>query len=121
MSDVTFVQLDENNRVIERIVIAKVFQDRGQDYINNTLNLQGKWVLATKNSYFGAFWDEENNCFIPTQPFPSWSFNFETQDWEPPFLPPTDDKPNWIWNEEKQDWDSVQEFLANLEQGETNE
>jgi hypothetical protein len=49
----------------------------------------------------------ENGIFKPIQPFPSWSWNNLTLQWEPPVPMPVGDGievRNWYWDEESQTW-----------------
>jgi len=57
----------------------------------------------------GAKWDEDNNIFIRKQPYPSWTLNTTTAQWEAPIPTPntkTDGKPDpYTWNESSQAWE----------------
>ena len=44
--------------------------------------------------------------FIAPQPYPSWTLNETTGDWEAP-VPKPDEENFYEWNEETQSWDLV--------------
>jgi hypothetical protein len=48
----------------------------------------------------------EANVFAPPQPFPSWSLNNQTGEWEAP-TPKPEIPSNYdaLWDEENQEWD----------------
>ncbi len=52
----------------------------------------------------GYTYDEDRDAFIPKQPYPSWTLNEDTCNWEAPVAYPDDDK-NYKWNEETQAWE----------------
>jgi len=51
----------------------------------------------------GFFYDEENNVFIPPQPFESWNLNETIWDWESP-VPYPDDGQYYEWSEKVENW-----------------
>ena len=51
----------------------------------------------------GGKYDEDKDAFIPTKPYPSWTLNETTCQWEAPTAMPTDG--HYVWNEETQQWD----------------
>ena len=51
----------------------------------------------------GGKYDEDRNAFIPKKPYPSWTLNETTCQWEAPTAMPTDG--HYSWNEETQQWD----------------
>lgn len=51
----------------------------------------------------GFTYDEENDVFIPPQPFNSWILNEEIWDWESP-VPYPDDDQYYEWSEKAQNW-----------------
>lgn len=70
-----------------------------------------RWIQTSYNSNFrkyyagiGFKYDDELDIFIPLQPFPSWSFNRETLEWEAPIPKP---EGLYMWNEETQEWVSM--------------
>ena len=109
--------LDENNTVTE--VITGIDETeliegkephiwygefRGQKCIRTSYN--GK--IRRHFAGIGMKYDEDFAMFIPTKPFPSWKFNFETAEWEAPVGKMEDvDGYRWVWSETLQDWAKV--------------
>jgi len=54
----------------------------------------------------GYTYDETRDAFIPPKPYPSWTLNEETCNWEAPVERTFGDKPT-VWNEENQSWDEI--------------
>ena len=54
----------------------------------------------------GYKYDEDRDAFIQSQPFPSWTLNEDTCNWEAPSAMPDDDK-RYFWNEETTSWDLI--------------
>lgn len=115
-----FAQLDENNVVIQVIVISNDIcpdpapenEKLGQDFINQVLQLNGKFVQTSYNNNFrkrsagiGYTFDEERDAFIPIKAFDSWILNEETCDWEAPI--PRPEEGLWSWNEELGNWEEI--------------
>jgi hypothetical protein len=116
-----FAKLDKTNVVLSVEAI-------NNDVINNAdgaeqeqlgidflTNLYGSgWFKQT--SYNGNFrknyaaigftYDKTRDAFIPPQPYPSWTLNETTCQWESPVAMPDDDK-QYTWNETDQQWDEV--------------
>lgn len=55
----------------------------------------------------GYTYNSELDAFIPPKPYPSWTLNTETANWDSPVAYPDDDG-NYVWNEETQSWDAVE-------------
>lgn len=55
----------------------------------------------------GYTYDEARDAFIPPKPFPSWTLNEDTCQWDSPVPYPTDGDA-YNWNEETQTWDEIQ-------------
>ena len=63
-------------------------------------------------AFVGGYYFPEHDIFMPPQPFPSWSLNPVTAEWDCPVAPPEDihdDAVSYEWNEEGQSWDLVEE------------
>ena len=68
------------------------------------------WKDGSKRKNFagmGHTYDETRDAFIRPQPFPSWTLNEDTCDWNPP-TPFPDDGKKYIWNEETTSWEEIQ-------------
>jgi hypothetical protein len=61
--------------------------------LEDNVRVQPEWIF-----------DANNNRFIPSQPYPSWSFNEDTYSWEAPVEKP-DNNYFYIWNEENGEWE----------------
>jgi len=57
----------------------------------------------------GYTYDPINDWFMPPQPYPSWTFNYETWRWDPPVARVTNlaENEHAYWNEQTQSWDIV--------------
>lgn len=91
----------------------------GQDWVRIYAERSGCRCIETaidgsfRNKYAcaGFTYYEDIDSFIEPSPFPSWSLNKETKEWEPPV-----EKPNnnnfYAWNETNQSWDLLYDFAA---------
>lgn len=52
----------------------------------------------------GYIYNDRLDAFIPPKPYPSWTLNEETADWEPP-VPKPESVGYFEWNEEQQRWE----------------
>jgi hypothetical protein len=81
------------------------------------------WVQTSYNTYggqhrlggtplrknyagIGYTYDVGRDAFIPPKPFPSWTLNEDTCQWDSPVAYPTDGK-MYIWNESITNWEEV--------------
>ncbi len=89
-----------NNKVTD-IVIAE------QDFID-TLSDKDFYIkddgTITNRAGIGSMYDTIRNAFISPKPFPSWTLNETTYQWEAPTPKPDG---NYIWNEETKAWDLI--------------
>jgi hypothetical protein len=96
------VMLNENNEEQEELGIA---------YIHNLYNDNTTvWVQTSYNSNFrknyagiGHTYDKTRDAFYAPQPYPSWTLNETTCQWESPTPYPDDDK-HYIWDEDTLSW-----------------
>ena len=117
-----FAKLDENNVVLEVIVVDnEVLKDEQGDE-QEALGLawlvqwsggHTNWKQTSYNNNFrknyagiGYKYDPTLDAFITLQPYPSWTFNADRCDWDPPAPYPNDGK-KYDWNEATQSWDEV--------------
>ena len=79
--------------------------------IDFLINLTG-WAIwkqtftdGTRKNHagIGYTYDEDRDAFIPKQPYPSWTLNETTCQWEAPSARPDDGK-FYDWNEEITNW-----------------
>ena len=52
---------------------------------------------------------QEIDAFIIQQPYPSWTLNTETAEWEAPVAYPETETETYQWNEENQTWDLLED------------
>jgi hypothetical protein len=87
----------------------------GQEFIANTLGLDGEWKQTSYNHNFrkhfgtvGMTYDSEADVFILPQPFPSWNLD-SNYDWKPPTPMPSDASSTirYYWDEPTQVWVSA--------------
>jgi hypothetical protein len=115
-----FAEIDENNVVIRVLVVDDLHEDDGENYLANVVGLGGKWLKTSYNTnankhllggtpYRGNFagtgsvYNPEKDVFHLPQPFPSWTLNEETYQWEAP-VPMPKDKFILAWDEETLTW-----------------
>jgi len=105
--------LDENGDESENVGKAFCAEhiDSTNDWVQCSYNtqrgvhIQGgtplRWHYPTTNMVY----DSTRDAFIGRQPFPSWTFNESTYEWEPPDPFPDDFKTgNYLWDEETKTW-----------------
>jgi len=117
-----FAQLDENNKVLQVIVVNnnELLDENGneseqkgitfcQSLFPNTNWKQTSYNANLRRNYagIGFTYDQTRDAFLPPQPFPSWTLNETTLQWEPPVAMPEDDNGPYIWNEAQTDWESI--------------
>lgn len=119
-----FARLDENNFVIEVIVVdnQNILDENGQEseevgieFCKNLLGSTTNWIQTSYNKNFrkrfagiGSKYISDKDIFTTASPFPSWTYNVETDEWEPPVPKPVDgENYTWQWNEETQTWSPV--------------
>lgn len=117
----------EEGIVTQVIVIDDSVEDRGQDFINNELKLEGTWIQTSYNTRAGQHatggtplrmnyagigytYDAERDAFIPPKPFESWVLDEATCTWTAPIPMPEDDK-IYRWDEEAGNWVEVESQL----------
>jgi hypothetical protein len=110
MAHYTF--LDENNFVTEVIVgIDETELIEGltpEVWYGNFRDMKCVRTSYNNNIRFryagvGYIYDENLDAFIAPQPFPSWTLNQVTTDWESP-IPMPEGTAMYFWNEENQNW-----------------
>ena len=106
--------LDDNNTVTEVIVgVDETELIEGEEPHIWYGKLRGQKCIRTsyngnirKNfAGIGMKYDESFDVFIPTKPFASWKFNFQTAKWEPLVAKLEDGEDyRWVWSETLLDW-----------------
>lgn len=99
------------NGVVTQVIVAD------QDVIDSGV-LGGIWVQTSYNTRAGVHlsggvplrhnyagigysYDATRDAFIPPQPYPSWTLNEATCQWDSPIPYPTDGQ-RWVWDEAAQ-------------------
>jgi hypothetical protein len=120
-----FAEIDENNIVLRVTVVANevLLDENGIEQENLGLkhleHLGGRWVqtsynnnIRTRYAGVGMIYRENLDAFIYPQPYPSWTLNEITFEWEPPIPYPVFDEENpkyYRWNEDILNWEEIQE------------
>ena len=114
-----FAQINSDNVVTQVIVVSNddcaggtypASDSVGAAFCNNLLG--GTWKQTSYNNNFrkryagiGYTFNGALDAFVPPKPYPSWTLNEETADWEAPVERP--EEGSWVWNEATQEWDEV--------------
>jgi hypothetical protein len=119
-----FAEIDQNNKVIRVICVNRkdlldedgVESDSvGEEFCKKLTNSQYRWIRTYKNGAkrnvqagIDFLYDEEKDVFIRNQPYPSWIYNEDMLDWDPP-IPYPDDyhlhcEHAYIWDEINLRW-----------------
>ena len=115
-----FAQINSDNVVTQVIVVSNddcaggtypASDSVGAAFCNNLLG--GTWKQTSYNNNFrvryagiGYAFNEELDAFIAPKPYPSWTLNEDTADWEAPVERPEEGM--WAWNEADQRWDEFE-------------
>jgi hypothetical protein len=114
-----FAQINEDN-IVTQVIVVSNDDCAGGDYPESdpvgaafcANLLGGTWKQTSYNNNFrkryagiGYTFREDLDAFVGPQPFPSWTLNETTADWEAPVPMPTEGY--WTWNETSQQWDEV--------------
>ena len=113
-----FAEIDGSNIVTRVIVVADENEADGENWCNGFLG--GTWKQTTYNTWggvhslegtpfrknyagIGSTYDATRDAFIAPQPFPSWTLNEDTRQYEPPVAYP-DDGELYTWDEDTTNW-----------------
>ena len=122
-----FAQLDENNEVIQVYIVknTEIMDENGQESEAKGIQFcvdhygEGRYIQTSYRSSFrkryggvGAVYLEEYDIFAPPKPWPSWTLNRRTGDWDPPVAPPPEHGRlnedglyvHYEWDETNQQW-----------------
>ena len=122
-----FAELDENNIVLRVIVVSDDDAVDGGVFCNNLLG--GRWEQTSYNTRSGVHYDPDTgepdsgeafrknyagkvyvfdellDGFMPPQPYPSWTLDENTCQWDPPVpKPPGDSGGYYDWDEPTLNW-----------------
>ena len=99
-----------NDKVVELMMADSEFMKTFTDIS------AGLWVEVAdnQNACIGGFYDVAKNLFSPRPMFESWTWNKETNEFEPPTPMPTDkleDQNFYQWDEQNQKWNLIERKL----------
>ncbi len=109
-----------NNGIVEKVIVAEAdffdtfVDDSPGEWIQTSYNTSGgvhsNGEMPLRKNYAGVgyTYDPTRDAFIPPQPYPSWTLNEDTCQYEAPIPYPTDDK-MYEWDEETTNWIEVTE------------
>lgn len=120
-----FAELDANN-VVKRVIVvsnSEITDGNGNEIENTGIlycqRLYGndtRWKQSSYNSNMrkrhagiGMIYNQDLNAFIRPKPYPSWTLNSDTAEWDPPVPRPESETEEYVWNEENQSWDQIQD------------
>ena len=119
-----FAQIDSGSIVTQVIVVGNEDapnEAAGIAFCKNLLGADTNWAQTSYNDNIrfryagiGMKYDSTNDVFYHQQPYPSWSLNTSTWDWDAPVAVPSDagvddaDNPteyvSYTWNEGSTSW-----------------
>jgi len=124
----SFAKIDQNNIVItvnavhnnELLIDGVENEQKGIDFLNTLFHTNDNWKQTSYNTSggihrlggtpfrknyagIGYTYDEDRDAFIAPQPYPSWTINEDTCQWEAPVAFP-DEGQSYQWNEETTSW-----------------
>lgn len=117
-----FAELDNNDVVLRVIVVdnkdttdaatGQEVESIGIAFCQRLLG--GNWVQTSYNNNFrvryagiGFTYNRQYDAFIPPKPYPSWTLNTTTFEWQAPVPYPNDGK-FYYWDEGTQSWQLVE-------------
>ena len=94
-----------NGIVTESIVADAEFMKTYKD------TSPGEWIADSDSikgrAGMGQQYDPQLNAWYQPQPYPSWTFDKDTLDWNPPVDRPSEDGKLYWWNEDTKSWKEV--------------
>jgi len=104
-----------NNGIVEQVIVAE--SDFFDTFVDSS---PGEWIQTSYNTHGGIHsngetplrknyagvgftYDSTRDAFIEPQPYPSWTLNEDTCQYDSPIPYPTDDK-RYAWDEETTNW-----------------
>jgi len=111
-----FAKLGTGNKVIRVEVVhddIATTEQAGKDFLQTLYKTRDVFVQtyidgSSRKNYagIGYQYDSTRDAFIPLKPFPSWTLNESTCNWDPP-IPYPDDGKRYNWNEETTSWEEI--------------
>jgi hypothetical protein len=87
------------NGIVVSIIIAT------QEWVDTQQGVYVITPIGTPQTFaiIGSTYDNGKSAFISPKPFPSWTLNSSTCQWEPPTAMPVNSN-RYVWNENTQQW-----------------
>ena len=92
------------NVIVAEQEVIDTFQDSECYIMYENEGVIKKNILASK----GFIYDDVNDVFIASQPWPSWSLD-DNYEWQAP-IPKPEDNIHYTWDEENQSWVPSNEY-----------
>lgn len=99
-----YFALVNSDNIVEQVIVAD------QNFVNSHPVENKSWIETftdgsngKKPAGIGYSYNQELENFIEEKPFPSWSLNSETLDWDPPISRPNDGQMH-RWDEDSLSW-----------------
>ena len=122
-----FAKLGIGNKVLSVHVVSNdiaTTEQAGIDFLNTLHGTNDVWRQTSYNTQGGVHllggtpfrknyagkgykYDSTRDAFISPKPYPSWTLNEDTCQWEAPVAYPDDGK-QYNWNEETTSWDLLE-------------
>ena len=108
-----FAKLGVGN-VVETIQVVSndvaLTEQVGIDFLNTLYNTRDVWKQTYYNNIIrknyagvGYSYDEARDAFIPPKPYPSWTLNEDSCQWDSPVSYPEDGN-HYTWDESNKEW-----------------
>lgn len=97
----------DGNEVLLETYYQTLFNCRiikGDIDMHGGVHLTGGMPLRKNAPSKGFKYDEQRDAFVPPQPFPSWTLNEDTCQWDAPTPMPVDDTKLFWWDENTLSW-----------------
>jgi hypothetical protein len=90
-----------SNGVVEKVIVAEA--DFFNSYVDDS---PGTWIeSSTANT--GYTYDSTRDAFVSPKPYPSWTLNESTNNWQPSVAEPDDGK-KYRWDEATTNWVEIE-------------
>ena len=119
-----FAELDANNVVLRVVVIGNADTSDASGVEKEHIGAAfceklfgGTWKQTSYNGNMrkryagiGYTYNAELDAFVPPKPYPSWTLNSESAEWQAPVPMPVSEGEfkRYAWNEETGAWDEVE-------------
>lgn len=120
-----FAELDANNVVLRVIVVGNADTSDANGVEKEHIGAAfceklfgGTWKQTSYNGNMrkryagiGYTYSAELDAFVPPKPFPSWTLNNTTAEWEAPVPMPVVEGKRYAWNEETGSWNEIEGMM----------